>query len=250
MSVQEKLRSLFLLDSQLRGIRSRLDAAINRLGKQKGKLEQLERQRSELAEQLKQNQVKSASLEMQVAEVDARVTTLRTQMNSVKNNKEYSALLIEVNTLKLEKGKVEEQTLEQMSKVEQLKQEATDLDARAAEQAKLVGVAESEVAQCRAELGQQLDDLTARRNQAEQEVPPEARAIFNKLCDIHEGEALAVVGEESRRHMEYTCGGCYMLLPVERVNALMRRPDDVICCPSCGRILYMEEELKASFTAK
>jgi len=247
MSVQEKLRQLFLLDSQLRGMRSRLDNAISRHKRQQSKLDQLERQRSELGEQVKQNQAKASTLEKQASDVDTRVTTLRNQMNSVKNNKEYSALLIEVNTLKIDKTKVEEQALEQMGKVDQLKAEFGELEGKIAEQAKLVTGADGEVKTCRAELGEQLTELTTRRDAAEQEVPADARTQFRKLVEIHDGDAMAVVSEESRRNMEYTCSGCYMLLPVERVNAIMRRPDDVVCCPSCGRILYMEAELRTSF---
>lgn len=249
MSLQQKLRNLFLLDSQLRGMRTRLDGATRRLEKQKAKLDQIERQRSELADQIKQNSVKASALEKQVRDVDTRVETLRTQMNNVKNNKEYSALLIEVNTLKIDKSKIEDQALDQMGKVDQLKAQAVELDGKAEEQRKLVAIAEGEVKKFREELGTQLDEVTAKRSAAEQEVPVEVRAQFNKLSDIHEGEALAPVTEESRRNMEYHCGGCYMGLPVERVNALMRRPDDIVICPSCGRILYMEEELKASFSA-
>jgi predicted nucleic acid-binding Zn-ribbon protein len=245
--MQEKLRSLFLIDSQLRGLRGRLDSGVSRLEKVKGKLDQLKRQHSELSEQVKQHQVKASSLEKQAQGADDRVNTLREQMNNVKSNKEYSALLLEVNTLKLDKGKIEEEALKAMEKVEQLKGEAPALDAKIDEQDKLVKGAVTEVEAARAEVGQQVDELTAKRAAAEQELPPDVRTQFNKLANMHEGEAMASVHEESRRHMEYTCSGCYIILPAERLNRLMRRPDEVVTCPSCGRILYLEEELKASF---
>jgi predicted nucleic acid-binding Zn-ribbon protein len=145
MSVQQKLRTLFLLDTQLRGMRSRLDGATTRFERQKNKLAQIERQRTELAEQVKLNAVKASALEKQVKDVDTRVETLRNQMNSVKNNKEYSALLIEVNTLKIDKSKIEDQAIEQLGKVEELKAQAAELDLKATEQQKLVGAAEAEV---------------------------------------------------------------------------------------------------------
>ncbi len=54
MSLQAKLRSLFLLDQQLRGLRSRLDAATARSRAQQTKLERLAQQRREIADQHKQ----------------------------------------------------------------------------------------------------------------------------------------------------------------------------------------------------
>ncbi len=250
MSLQEKLRQLFLLDQQLRGMRSRLDGAMDRLKMQRKKHEQLTRQQAELNEQLKAAQVKATAAEKQSAEVEERVDHLRTQMNSVKNNKEYSALLIEVNTLKIDKSKMEDEALEQLGKVEQLKREMEAINLEIASREKLVAGADGEVTACRAELGQQLDELTAKRNQAEEEVPLDARSIFKRVAIIHDGEAMAHIVEEDRRNMEYSCSGCYMQLPIERVNALMRKQDEVVICPSCGRILYLEPDLKAAISSK
>jgi len=170
----------------------------------------------------------------------------REQMNSVKNNKEYSALLLEVNTIKADKAKLEEQTLEQMGKVETITTEVQQVATKAGEQEKLVAVAVAEVTSCRNEISAQLAALTTRRDAAAQLVPAEALTAFNRLAHVHDGEAMAPVIEESRRHMEYSCGGCYMSIPVERVNALTKEGDQVVCCTNCGRILFLEQELKAS----
>jgi uncharacterized protein len=246
MSLHTKLRELFLLDQQVRGMRARLDAATVRENALRGKLDRLAQQRNELAEQHKLVQAKAAGLEHQARDVETRIARLREQMNSVKNNKEYSALLIEVNTIKLEKGKLEDEALDQMAKVETLAQELKQFDAQVGEQEKLVALAKAEVAAAKAEVGTQLDELRQKRDAAEQEVPQESRAQFNRVAVAHDGETMAPVIEESRRHLEYSCGGCYMSIPVERVNALTKNDDQVVICPSCGRILYLDQELKAS----
>ncbi|MCE9590423.1 MAG: hypothetical protein K8S99_07865 [Planctomycetes bacterium] len=249
MTLQADLKKLYLLDMQLRGLRSRLDGAISRQQKQTARLEQLRQQRKELGEQVKLMQVKASTVEKQSQDMEARIATLRNQMNSVKNNKEYSALLIEVNTLKNDKGKVEEEALTHMTKVDELKKQAEELDGKITEQAKLVGVSETEVKACEAELGQQLTDLTAQRDAAATLVPPESLATFNKLAYRFDGEAMASIVEENRRTMEYNCAGCYIGLPAERLNRLMRKPDEIVVCPSCGRILYIEEELRTSLAS-
>lgn len=250
MSLQENLRQLFLLDQQLRGMRSRLDSATNRLQRQQKKLEQLTRQKVELTDQHKQAQVRVTTSEKAAAEIESRIVIIRGQMNTVKNHKEYQALVVEVNTIKLDKSKIEDQTLEQMTKLEQLKKDLDALAADAAAQEKLVAAAENEVKTCRAELGQQLDDLTAKRDLAAQELPADARTAFERIADVHEGDAMAHIVVEDRRNMEYSCGGCYMQLPIERVNALMSRNDQIILCTSCGRILYLEAEAKDALASK
>ncbi len=248
MTLQEKLHALFLLDQQVRGLRSRVDAATRRLGAQTTKLQRLAQQREELASQLKQTQTGANTLESQSEAMQDKITRLRDQMNAVKSNKEYSALLVEVNTLKAERAKVEDEALEQMTRVDQLKSELAALDQSVEDQKKLVSMAEREVSEAQAEVADRLSSVSAERDAAYAELPQDAQQIFDRTAELHEGETLADVVEESRRHMEYSCGGCYISIPVERVSTLMSRPDEIVACPNCGRILYLNPELKSSLT--
>jgi len=80
-------------------------------------------------------------------------------------------------------------------------------------------------------------------------VPAEALHVFDRLAETYEGEAMAPVIEEDRRRMEYICGGCYMQIPVEKVNLLISS-DELVRCSSCARILYVESALKQAMGAK
>ena len=119
-----------------------------------------------------------------------------------------------------------------------------------ADRRKLVAAALVEVDVCREQVGQQLDDLTAKRNVAEEALPEDTRTMFNRLSGHCDGEALAEIIEEDRRNMAYTCGGCYMSVPIEHVNSLLARPDALVCCTSCSRILYIDQALKTSIVVK
>ncbi|MBL4702498.1 MAG: hypothetical protein JKX85_14715, partial [Phycisphaeraceae bacterium] len=92
----------------------------------------------ELDEQHKHTQAHASTLEKQVRDVEERITLLRDQMSTVTNNKEYSALLVEANTLKLSKSKVEEEALTQMEQVDSLHKQLQELTQQVAEQKKLV----------------------------------------------------------------------------------------------------------------
>lgn len=250
MSLQEKLYDLFLLDQQVRGLRTRLDAATRRLTLQSTKLDQLRQQQAELTDQHKRAMTEVSTLEHQASDADQRVAKLREQMNSVRNNKEYSAMLVEVNTLKDEKSKIEDQALAKLTVADGLKVRLAEVQAQADSQAKLVESAKAEVLDAKQEVGVQLDDTTARRAAAAAEVPPDILSTFNRLADHYDGETLGEIEEQDRRRREYTCGGCYMELPIERVNALMMKPDQLVTCPSCNRFLFIKQDLKAEIGAK
>lgn len=248
MALQDRVYQLFLLDQQVRGLSSRLIAARKRQSAQKAKLDQLTTQHAELADQVKHAAAKAANLEGEAGDIETRIESLRDKMNTATNNKEYQVLLVEVNTIKLDKNKKEEEAIKAMEERDRLEKQLKELEGKVADQKKLVAVAEKEVTDRLAEVGQKLNEVTIQRDAAGKDLPPDIVTTFNKACDIHDGEAMAVVVEESRRHNEYSCGGCYMGLPAERVSALMGRRDDLISCPSCGRILYVEAELRSSLT--
>lgn len=252
MTLQERLTELRQLDARVRGMSQRQNTATRRLTAQQGRLDLLRRQHAELESQARLMQAKTTTLEKHVAEMDARIATLRDRMNSVTSNKEYSAMLLEVNTLKLDKGKVEDEALEQMAQVEALRKRIEEAAQKITDQEKLVAGATQEVAEAKAEVGAKLHEAAAARDAAAANIPADVLAIFNRLADQFDGEAVCEIEEQDRRRMEYTCGGCYMTVPVERVNGLIMRPDEMIQCPNpnCGRILTINAELKTAIGAK
>jgi len=250
MSLQEDLRKLFALDSQLRAMRTRLDNANARVKRQQTKLDQLSRQHAELVDQFKHSTAKATAAEKLAKESDERVEHLRVSMNNAKNNKEFEAMRDQIATLKLEKGKVEEEALKQMEKTDALSEQAKAAQALVDEQKKSVALAEKEVKDSLAELGTRLDELTVERDNAAKVIPDKVLAEFNKIADIHEGEAMAVVIVESHKHGEYSCAGCQLSLPRERVSALMRVNDALITCTNCGRILFIDKDNFAQAATK
>ena len=250
MTLQEKMHQLFLLDSQVRGMRRRLDAAISRQKALLKKVDRTTRQQAELIDQIKHFKAKSSALEHQAGDIGDRVDLLRQKMTEVTSNKEYSALLIEVNTLKLSKDEIEDQALSELAHVDELREQSEQLARDLASQAELLGGAGNEVQAQESEVGKRLAELTAERDEAAKAVPVGTRAIFDRLVSSYDGEAMASVTELNRRTMEYNCDGCYMTLPVEVVNALYARPDEATVCPHCGRLLFLEEDLKAAMGPK
>lgn len=249
MPLQDQLYSYFELDQRVRAMRSRLDAATRRKDAQQRKLDQLKQAAAELDQQLKTAKAHAATLESEADALEERITTQRDKMNNVTSNKEYSALLVEVNTLKADKSKVDDAQLEAMSKAEVLEAEANGLNEKVESQTKLVAGATKEVAEAEQEVGGKLEELQVERDAAGEPLSDDIRKTFDRLSHTYDGEAMAEISEQDRRRMEYTCGGCYTLLPVESVNSLITRPDEITACGTCQRILYVSQELRESLAA-
>lgn len=244
MSLQTALQELYLVDQQVRGLESRADGARRQVQVQQAKIAQLQQQIKELNDQLKAAQAAEANHENEANTVEARITKLRDQMNSAKTNKEYSAFLVEVNTLKAEKSKFEDKALEIMGNIDKLKAQIQQVTEKIAEQEKIKKVADADLAARTAEVADRLVQTKAKRVEAAAKVPADALKVFDQLLHSMDGEALAPVHQEDKRVMEFTCGGCFIVIPAERVNKLYRHPDELVHCPNCSRILYLESDMK------
>jgi len=163
--------------------------------------------------------------------VQAKRSKTEGRLYEVKTNKEYSAVLAEIEEIKQEKGRVEEEILVLMESQERLTADIKDAEARfkaretqgkqeeAALQEKLRAV-EADLALVRTE-----------RAELARQLPAPVLADYDKLLKARGGLALAQVAKPN------LCGGCRMTVTPQRLQEL-RAQSALLPCESCGRYLY------------
>lgn len=242
MTLGEQVWTLQLVDRHLRALRQRVDGAERRLKVQRTQLGRLNQQADELDQNLKQVKATISTAEHEAAGVNERVETIREKMNSTTSHKQYQAMLVEMNTLKIEHGKFEDTALEEMTTAEELEGQLGESRQAIEAQQKLVDAAEAEVAEAKAEIAERLAELEGERSEAAGVVPVEVLKLYEKLLEDYDDEPVAQIDVQDKRRMTYTCGGCFTILPIERVNRAISKPDDLVTCPNCGRILVAGKE--------
>ena len=250
MTLMDSLLHLNQVDAQVRGLRSRLESAQRYLDAQTRQLAELNNALSELQTRRKHVRASVANFETEMAGVDERIEKLRNELNSAETNKQYTAILTELNTVKARRAEVEDHALREMESVETLDAQLEQARGQVAEREKIRGIAEQQLAERRAEIGERLGELEAERAQAAAAVPPDVLHVFEEMAYIFDGEAMAEVSEINRRHREYACGACNIHLPFELVSQLMGGSHSVVRCASCQRILYMQDDLRGALTKK
>src|ERR1043165_6214529 len=124
------LVKLYQVDQKLREAQGRLDATTKNVRVQERRVKDLTDRIHATSTSLKENQAKGHNLDLDLKTRDAHIEKLRTQQQNAKNNKEYQAFLVEINTEKVDKGKIEEALLDLMGQVEKSQSEAKDLAAQ------------------------------------------------------------------------------------------------------------------------
>jgi predicted nucleic acid-binding Zn-ribbon protein len=236
------LVKLFQADQALRAAQGRLDSASRSVRVQERRIADLNEKLKLTQQQLREQQSKAANLDLDMKSRDVRIEKLRTQQQNSHNHKEYQAFLTEINTEKIDKGKVEEEWLKVMEVVEKLQNEVKALaqqleaDTKTCEQTKI------QLGGRLSELQAEVDRLKPVRDEAAAAAPSKARDSFERLADRYEGEAMASIGKPDRRREEYICNSCNMSLVADIYNRLHSR-DEMVLCPNCRRMLYIPDEL-------
>ncbi len=243
MSVTSKLLRLHRVDSQIRGLRSRVDSAERYLQQQQGLLKSIDAKREALKGQSRQLEATIANEENEVRSINERVERLREQLNTSKTNKEYSALLTEVSTFKAEASGIEERAIESMTRLDEIRRSIAALEGEHVERTKILGVARVDRDRKLGEVRERLEELERERAVAAEDVPAAALKVFDEQAASRDDEVMAPVEEHSRRHMEYACGSCQFILPIESVNRLLGK-GDLTLCVNCRAILYVEEDIR------
>ena len=241
MTLIEDLLALFDVDRRVRSLRSRVDSAETYLGVQKRQAGELTTRKDELETRKRQRQAHASNLEMEATGIDERIEKLREELNAASNTRQYNAVLNEVNSLKDQRKELDEQTLVELSAVEELTEELNGVDEQISERNKIVDSASEELATRRDEISDSLEALEAERSTKAAAVPDNIQLLFDQLADDFEGESMASIEVIDKRRREYACDTCNVHLPFDVVNRVTGRPNEIVQCQGCLRILYASE---------
>lgn len=237
----DALQVLQRVQLKLNALRSKIDSKRQAVRTHQRKLTSLQAEQAakHLAILHQQSSIKQFELEFQSKE--AETTRLREALNRAKTNKEYAALLTQINTGKADNSKLEDRILEMLNSLERLRADEQDIKSRIEKEKDALLNANQSVQAFEQDSGAELEALQAQRAEAAETLPLEALNTFERVAERHEGEALAQVIQPHLRREEYSCDGCNMSLTLEQFVALQSR-DKLQVCYSCGRILYLDEK--------
>jgi hypothetical protein len=161
------------------------------------------------------------------------------KLSSVKTNKEYQALLKEIDDLKEKNSNLEDVMIEFLDRIEDAE---NTLNAKMTEYSELQARLnnEKETIQEETETGKrQLENLDVALNSVVAEIDAGLLAIYNKTKSL-QGNGIAIVAVK-----DAICQGCNMNIPPQMYNEL-QRGDSLKKCPICDRIIYWKDENKRS----
>ncbi len=229
----ETLRKLHRVHQQLRDLKDRLDRGPRMLKAHADHVARLEAQLEESRARAKSLRLSVDDKQLQLKGREDAVQRRKQQLREAKSNKEFQALKEQIAADEMTNSVLADEILEGMERLDEAVAKA-----KAAEEALTKGrsdaqKADEEITRQLPVLQGDLARLTAGLRQAEEDLPPDFRDVYQRLIRSKGSDGLApILGE--------FCGGCNQHVPLNMVNALrLAKP---IFCRSCGRLLYLPEE--------
>ena len=185
-------------------------------------------------------QARKKDLELRIAEAEEAIRKHQLQLNQVKDNAAFKALLAEIENDKAAKDELETGVLTLLEEIDKAsgQDRALQAEVKKVEDAKNSEVAALEAEAVRAAAG--LEAAAAARAAAAAALDAGLLEKYESVRASRAGLAVAPVKEDAAGHL--SCSGCHMgLTPQKALD--VKKPDTFAFCAECRRFMYSEKTL-------
>jgi predicted nucleic acid-binding Zn-ribbon protein len=230
----KKLLELQKLDQQIASLRRDLDALPAETAKRSKALDAKRQDAANKEKAVQENELAVRNLELSTKQADEEIKKLDGRLNTVKNNAEYQATLLQIESSKRERDRVQEEALALLDKLAPLKAAFTEARDAAAAEGKVFEKFQDEARKLVAAREAEVAAVAAGRTGLVAGIPRDLLDRYDKLFKSR--DRLSVCAVEGQ-----VCQGCYNRITMNDI-ARLRGGASIVECGSCNRILYLRDE--------
>lgn len=232
----KKLIELQKIDDEITSLVEQLETIPIEIDKLNQYIQQIQHSIEENKNSIKQIQVSLKQKELDVQTIESQINKHNSELNVVKTNEQYKALLNEIQRLKSEKDKIETEILELLSTQDELLQKIklsdTELNTKKSDIEKQI----SDLKKKQQDLEQQKNAKETERQTLAQQIENQYLSTYERIKTNRDNVALSAVRDKS-------CSVCNMKLTQQEINEVSKY-EEFIFCESCSRILYIPQDFE------
>jgi len=240
MGLKEEVRKLVQLqeiDSRIYKSKERKNEILPvRLEKIKKEFEETSEGFISAEEKLKSLQLEKKDKELGLATKEGELKKLQTQLYQLKSNKEYQAMLTEIESHKADISVAEEGVLTVMDALEAAKKEYVAQKEALSQEEKAFKAEEAEIDSAVKDAAAEISNFGTKREALAEGIEKEILDKYERLLNSRQGLALVPVKGSD-------CGACHMRLNHQTINEI-KMFEHLVSCDSCVRILYIPEDIQ------
>ena len=226
----EQLIKLQGIDSKLKDLNDLLGDLPTRVEGLNKKEEMTKNTISDKKSRLKEIDVEENKKEIDVKQVIEKIDQLKDQLFLVTNNKQYDAIMAEIDHLKERKSKHENDAIGLLEEKEVLKETVESMESELETLSNDLQKRREKLESAISESAEEKGLLEKQRKENVAKIDEAPISIYNKVMDARDG--LAVVNIEGSG-----CGGCGAHIPPQKITEV-RAESGIHRCDICGRFLF------------
>lgn len=217
-------------DNKISQLRSAIACIPGQIEDLKQKLSATKEDLQNLTEEIAGNEKERRTLELSVEDHKEILAKSKLKLHEVKTNKEYSALLLEIETMEKTIYNTEDEILNKMETMDNKATLVKEKKVIFSREEKLFASLKAEKEQELNSLQQELDIETADRAKLSADLDKGVLVNYERLKHVRNGLAVVTIAGN-------VCQGCNMTLPPQ-VVAMAMAGREVTHCEYCDRILF------------
>ena len=237
LSVEEKLKALYQLHTTLssigekRALRGELPLEVQDL---EDEIEGLTTRVEKIEGEIKDFKTAITQKNGEIANAEASVERYKTQLNDVKNNREYDTLSKEIEFQELEIQLCQKKIREANVRIEERKADLAQAQEIIADRRQALEEKKNELDEIMDETRAEEDRLKDKARELEQKIESRLLSSFKRIRkNARNGLGIVYVQRDA-------CGGCFNKIPPQR-QLDIKIHKKIIVCEYCGRILIDPE---------
>ena len=185
-------------------------------------------------EKMTGSQKKRRELEAEVKDIKSQIGKYKRQLNEVKTNKEYTALLKEIEDSEKRVDRLEEAFIAEMLLEDDIQKDIKAASQKLAEVQEVLSKEKEEIYRKQKDAEEKIQQLSRRKAALLPTIPPPQVDLYLSISRKKGGLALSPVRDDF-------CDLCHVRIRPQVLNELLSSRK-LILCENCGRILYWLEQ--------
>lgn len=230
----DNLISLQNLDTEIKHISALLDNIPFQISEIDQNLKSAAQIVAGAKEKLVSNQKKRRDLENEVQDLKTHISKYKIQLNEVKTNKEYQALLKEIDEAQQRIDSLEEEIISEMLSADDINEEIKEAILKYNQEKEKLDKEKATINQRKKELEIKIQKLNQEKERFVHQISPYQIKLYREISQKKNGIALSPVKDDF-------CSMCHMRIRPQVINELIGEKK-LLLCENCGRILYWQKK--------
>lgn len=195
----------------------------------KKEIDEIDEKLTTTRDELQNARLEQKEIELSLSTKQERLQSLQDRMMAIKTNKEYDALVSEIDQLKNDISNLETRGLELLEIIESREEELKGLEEKVKGIKDVNGNQIDSLQEQIDSVGGKIDSKAIERKSIVDNITKRAMSVYERIRKGKGGAAVVAVKKRA-------CGACFKSLPPQRIQEI-KIGDRIITCDSCGRML-------------